>query len=127
ARGRSSIAGRASSRRWRTRMPELPAPERPVSPANDHAAPADPGLEALVTLLHFHGVAADREQIRHRLGTARIGAAEMLRCAKDLGLKARACRTKWSRLGRTPLPAVAGLHAAPLLLLPTPPEHNAPL
>src|SRR5262249_34323378 len=95
-------------------MPDLPAPERPVSPANDYAAP---GLEALVTLLHFHGAAADREQIRHRLGTARIGAAEMLRCARDLGLKARACRTKWSRLGRTPLPAIASLRDGRFLLL----------
>ena len=88
-----------------------------MSPATDLAAPTDPGLEALVTLLHFHGVAADREQIRHRLGTARIGAAEMLRCAKDLGLKARACRTKWSRLGRTPLPAIASLCDGRFLVL----------
>src|SRR5262249_24035614 len=34
----------------------------------------------------------------------------MLRCAKDLGLKARAYRTDWSRLGKTPLPAIATLH-----------------
>ena len=47
----------------------------------------DSGLEALVTLLHFQGVAADREQIRHRLGTNKIGASEILRCAKDFGLK----------------------------------------
>src|SRR5260370_42002552 len=33
----------------------------------------------------------------------------MLRCAKDLGLKARAYRTDWSRLARTPLPAIAAL------------------
>ncbi|MEO8319798.1 MAG: type I secretion system permease/ATPase [Bradyrhizobium sp.] len=69
----------------------------------------DSGLEALVTLLHFQGVAADREQIRHRLGTDKIGASEILRCAKDLGLKARSCRTGWSRLARTPLPAIASL------------------
>ncbi|HEV8463505.1 MAG TPA: ABC transporter transmembrane domain-containing protein, partial [Pseudolabrys sp.] len=73
------------------------------------ATPADPGLESLVTLLHLRGVAADREQIRHRLGSAKIGAPEMLRCAKDLGLKARACRTGWSRLVKTPLPAIAAL------------------
>jgi len=88
-----------------------------VSPATDHAAPADPGLEALVLLLHFQGVAADREQIRHRLGTARIGSAEMLRCAKDFGLKARACRTAWSRLPRTPLPAIASLRDGRFLVL----------
>ena len=52
----------------------------------------DSGLEALVTLLHFQGVAADREQIRHRFGTNKIGASEILRCAKDFGLKARACQ-----------------------------------
>ncbi|MEP6836405.1 MAG: type I secretion system permease/ATPase [Bradyrhizobium sp.] len=69
----------------------------------------DSGLEALVTLLHFQGVAADREQIRHRLGTDKIGASEILRCAKDLRLKARSCRTGWSRLARTPLPAIASL------------------
>ena len=33
----------------------------------------------------------------------------MLRCAKDLGLKARAYRTDWSRLAKTPLPAIAAL------------------
>ena len=68
----------------------------------DCAKPPDPGLEALVTLLHFQGVAADRGRIRHRLGTDKIGAAEILRCAKDLGLKARAYRTDWSRLAKTP-------------------------
>src|SRR6476646_3896453 len=69
----------------------------------------DSGLEALVTLLHFQGVAADREQIRHRLGTNKIGASEILRCARDFGLKARACSTKWSRLAKMPLPAIASL------------------
>src|SRR4249919_1080639 len=33
----------------------------------------------------------------------------MLRCAKDLGLRARACRSDWSRLTKTPLPAIAAL------------------
>jgi subfamily B ATP-binding cassette protein HlyB/CyaB len=69
----------------------------------------DTGLEALVTMLHLQGVAADREQIKHRLGTNKIGAAEILRCARGLGLKARACRSEWSRLTRTPLPAIATL------------------
>ena len=56
-----------------------------MSTETDNVKPADPGLEALMTLLHFQGVAADRGQIRHRLGNAKIGAPEMLRCAKDLG------------------------------------------
>src|SRR5262245_57900585 len=73
------------------------------------ATPADPGLEALVILLQCQGVASNRQQIRHRLGTDKIGAPEILRCARDLGLKARACQTGWSRLARMPLPAIATL------------------
>src|SRR6267154_2802669 len=83
----------------------------------DSARPADPGLEALVTLLHFQGVAADRGQIRHRLGMDKIGAPEMLRCARDLGLKARTYRTDWSRLASTPLPAIALLRDGGFLLI----------
>ncbi|WP_050385600.1 type I secretion system permease/ATPase [Bradyrhizobium pachyrhizi] len=81
------------------------------------AKPADPGLEALVTLLHLQGVAADAGQIAHRLGTDKIGAPEMLRCARDLGLKARVCRTDWLRLASTPLPAIAPLRDGGFLLL----------
>jgi ATP-binding cassette, subfamily B, bacterial HlyB/CyaB len=77
--------------------------------SSTEVTPADPGLEALVTLLQLQGVAADRQQIRHRLGTDKIGAAEIIRCARDLGLKTRACRTSWSRLAKTPLPAIASL------------------
>jgi subfamily B ATP-binding cassette protein HlyB/CyaB len=73
------------------------------------AGSVDPGLEAFVTLLRFQGMAADHDQIRHRLGTNKIGVPEMLRCARDLGLKARILRTKWSRLAGTPLPAIASL------------------
>src|ERR1700738_4185672 len=79
--------------------------------------PADPGLEALVTLLHLKDVAADHGQIRHRLGATKVGAPEMLRCAKDLGLKARAWRTRWSRLATTPLPAIASLRDGGFLVL----------
>jgi subfamily B ATP-binding cassette protein HlyB/CyaB len=88
-----------------------------VNTETNSARPADPGLEVLVTLLHLQGVAADAEQIRHRLGTDKIGAPEMLRCAKDLGLKARAYRTDWSRLARTPLPAVAALRDGGFLVV----------
>src|SRR5262245_42918512 len=80
-----------------------------MSTSMDTQRPADPGLEALVTVLHFQGVAADAEQIRHRLGTPKVGAPEILRCAKELGLKTRYYRTDWSRLSRTPLPAIAVL------------------
>ncbi|HMF25293.1 MAG TPA: type I secretion system permease/ATPase [Pseudolabrys sp.] len=88
-----------------------------VSTKTDAANAADAGLEALVTLLQLQGVAADREQIRHRLGTPKIGAPEMLRCAKDLGLRARAYQTEWSRLAKTPLPAIAALRGGGFLVV----------
>jgi len=88
-----------------------------MSTETESPRPTDPGLEALVTLLHLQGVAADADQIRHRLGTHKIGAPEMLRCAKDFGLKARDCRTNWSRLAMTPLPAIASLRDGGFLVL----------
>src|SRR6266704_1544667 len=88
-----------------------------MSTETDGARPIDPGLEALVTLLHLQGVAADAEQIRHRLGTDKIGASEMLRCARELGLKARVYRTDWLRLARTPLPAIATLRDGGFLVV----------
>ena len=77
----------------------------------------DSGLEALVLVLHLQGVAADAEQIRHRLGTDKIGAPEILRCARDLGLKARACHSDWARLVGTPLPAIATLRQGGFMVI----------
>ena len=71
-------------------------------------AATDPGLAGLVMLLRLHGIGADAEQIRHRFATGTaIGIADMLRCAKALGLKARCLKSDWGRLARTPLPALA--------------------
>ena len=77
----------------------------------------DPGLSVLVTLLRFHGIGADAEQLRHRFGTNAISVPDMLRCAKDFGLKARAYRTRWERLAGTPLPGIAALRDGSFLLL----------
>jgi subfamily B ATP-binding cassette protein HlyB/CyaB len=93
--------------------------EPPVKPTVESAEahPDDPGLAALVMLLRCHGVGVDSTQIRHRCGTATFGIAEMLRCAKDLGLKARSPTTKWERLASTPLPAIAALGDGDFLIL----------
>ena len=82
-------------------------------------SPADFGLAALVLLLQFHGIGADPEQIRHYFGAA-IGVPEMLRCAKQFGLKARTFRSSWKRLIKTPLPGIATLTMAAILLLARP-------
>jgi ATP-binding cassette, subfamily B, bacterial HlyB/CyaB len=85
---------------------------RPV-PANSD----DSGLAALVLLLRIHGIGTDVEQIRHKCAAANIGVNEMLRCAKELGLKARASTTSWERLSKTPLPGIAVLRDGGFLIL----------
>ncbi len=78
--------------------------------------PAESGLAALVLLLRFQGVGADSEQIRHHFGD-NLGVAEMLRCAKQFGLKARVYHSRWQRLTTTPLPGIAVLRDGGFLLL----------
>ena len=51
------------------------------------------------------------------MGAARLGVTEILRCAKDFGLKARAQRTSWNRLAVTPLPGIALLRDGGFLIL----------
>lgn len=81
------------------------------------AAAADPGLFVLVALLGFNNIGADAEQLRHRLGTSRIGVAEMLRCAREFGLKARSLKSRWERLAIAPLPGIAVLRDGSFLLV----------
>src|SRR5499425_3041616 len=88
-----------------------------MSAGNDNHQPLDQGLTALVVLLHFHGIGADSRQISHQFGATSIGVSEMLRCAKQFGLKARAIKTKWERLSNTPLPGIAVLCNGGFLVL----------
>jgi subfamily B ATP-binding cassette protein HlyB/CyaB len=74
-------------------------------------------LLSLTILLHCHGIGAEPEQIRHRIGSPHIGIAEMLRCAKGLDLKARLLSTDWDRLTKTPLPGIAILRDGSFLIL----------
>src|SRR5258708_3915610 len=80
-----------------------------MSHAGTSEAEADPGLSVLVTMLRFQDIGADPAQLRHRLGHCTVGVPEMLRCAKELGLKARAYKTNWKRLASTPMPSIAVL------------------
>jgi ATP-binding cassette, subfamily B, bacterial HlyB/CyaB len=74
-------------------------------------------LDAFVMLLRFHELAIDPAQIRHQLGTASFGVTEILRCAKQFKLKARATVTDWTRLAQTPLPALAECHDGSFIIL----------
>ena len=77
----------------------------------------DGGLAALVFMLRSQGVGVDPEQIRHQFSGRPIGVTEMIRCAKGLGLKARAVTTTWERLSHTPLPVIAAMRDGSFLLL----------
>jgi len=81
------------------------APQQPDTPAN----PTDSGLECLVTLARFHGIAASAEQLRHELAHSSqpFGRDQLLLAARQLGLLAKAVDTQAQRLAQTPLPAIA--------------------
>ncbi|WP_315719817.1 MULTISPECIES: type I secretion system permease/ATPase [unclassified Bradyrhizobium] len=71
------------------------------------AGQRDTGLDCLTLLLRFHQVAIDPAQIAHQLAGTPVGVNEMLRCAKQLKLKARSVRQSWDGLAKLPLPAIA--------------------
>ena len=81
------------------------------------AADDSSGLHCLQLLLRFHQVPCDPDQIRHQFSGVPIGITEMLRCAKDLKLRARAVVLKWRQLAKMPLPAIAELKDGSFLIL----------
>jgi ATP-binding cassette, subfamily B, bacterial HlyB/CyaB len=88
-----------------------------VSLEADPAESHDSGLVALTSLLRFHGIGVDPQQLRHHFGGIAIGLAQMLRYAKQTGLKARVCKTNYQRLAKLPLPGIATLVDGGFLLL----------
>ena len=70
---------------------------------------ADTGFTSLVLVARFHGVAADVEQLKHRFTQSNQLASsnEILRATRHLGLKARKVSSKWERLAKMSLPALA--------------------
>src|SRR6478736_8124395 len=83
----------------------------------DELPASDAGLFALAILLRFHGVGIDAEQIRQRLGKKMVGTKQMVRCAKDLGLRTRVQVTKWDLLSKLPLPGIAALRDGGFLVV----------
>ena len=64
----------------------------------DHTQDVDPGLFILLLSLRCHGIDAEVEQVRQWCGSDPVGIAEMLRCAKEFGLKARLSTANGSSL-----------------------------
>src|SRR6266702_754681 len=115
ARGRDlvALAGDALASARSAERRDMPVQGQGPEPADGDES----GLIAVAILLRCHGIAADPEQIRHRMGTSRIGVTEILRCSREFGLKARAQRSSWNRLAVTPLPAIAALRDGGFLIL----------
>ncbi len=88
-----------------------------AQPERQGPGPGDSGLGALVMLLRFQGIGADLEQLRHSFAGRPVGIPEMLRCAKELGLKARSYATNWRRLAETPFPGIAALKDGRFLVI----------
>jgi subfamily B ATP-binding cassette protein HlyB/CyaB len=84
-----------------------PPPPGPDTSCDGTKSETDAGVAAFVFLFQFHGIAVDARQLRHQYGE-NFNFPEMLRAAKALGLKARVLNSSYDRLGRTPLPAIAG-------------------
>ncbi|WP_375803703.1 cysteine peptidase family C39 domain-containing protein, partial [Pseudomonas sivasensis] len=64
------------------------------------SVPQDTGLQCLALLLRFHQIAVDPAQIAHQFAGVPVRISEMLRCAKQLKLKARAVSESWAGLAR---------------------------
>jgi ATP-binding cassette, subfamily B, bacterial HlyB/CyaB len=80
-----------------------------MPPANPATAQAS-SLAALCLIARFHQVSADPTALAHQLGLSPSQPAstdDLLRAAKQLGLKAKVSRTTAERLQLTPLPALA--------------------
>ncbi len=68
----------------------------------------DTGLRALALIAGFFQLPVSREQIAHDYGRGEgMDTLAVIRAAKRLGLKARRVKSNWSRLAKTPLPAIA--------------------
>ncbi len=69
----------------------------------------DTGLISLSLVARFFGVAADTEQLRHQFARSQqpVSSDALILAGRHLGLKTRRVASEWSRLAKTPLPALA--------------------
>ena len=66
----------------------------------------DSGLACLTTLLRFHGVPVDPEQLLHRSAGHHFTLTEIVRGAREHGLKAKVKTARVRSLPKVPLPAI---------------------
>ncbi len=69
----------------------------------------DTGLLCLALIGRYFQIAIDADQLRHDHGKpgCDFDASDVVICARQAGFRARCVNTRWDRLERTPLPAIA--------------------
>lgn len=69
----------------------------------------DTGVQSLVLVARYLGVAADAQQLNHQFGDSDqpIEVDGIIRAARHLGLKSRKISSRWQKLEKTALPALA--------------------
>eukprot|EP01042_Synura_sphagnicola_P030193 gene30193-38902_t len=79
----------------------------------------DSGLACFAALIGFLGKAVDPEQLKHDLGigSTPAGAADILRAAKLLSIKAKSAQVSAISLGKQPLPAIAPLKSGAFVIV----------
>ncbi|MDI6763618.1 MAG: type I secretion system permease/ATPase [Thermodesulfobacteriota bacterium] len=79
----------------------------------------DTGLMCLVMVAGYHGLSVDPEQLRHSLalGPEGMSRMELLRAAKELGLKAKEAEVSFDRLSRLAMPAIAAFDGGRFIVL----------
>ncbi|MCB1800109.1 MAG: type I secretion system permease/ATPase [Gammaproteobacteria bacterium] len=78
-------------------------------PHSTESQQTDTGLVCLVQLARFHQVAADADHLAHENGSPsqHFDSDALVRAGRRLGLKVDAVNSRWERLHKTPLPAIA--------------------
>lgn len=76
----------------------------------DNSKTIDSGLYCFITIARFHGINVDPDQIMHSLAIGSEGMKEtdILRAAKELGLKSKATDIDFEALKKMTLPAIIG-------------------
>jgi subfamily B ATP-binding cassette protein HlyB/CyaB len=79
----------------------------------------DSGLYCLISIARFHGISADPEQIKHALAVEPEGMTELdiLRAAKELGIKSKATNISYEKLPKMIFPVVVGLKQGGFFIL----------
>jgi ATP-binding cassette, subfamily B, bacterial HlyB/CyaB len=70
----------------------------------------DSGLQSLLMIAGYHGIAADRAMLQHEFGQEAFSTEKILLAAKRLGMTAKVVHQDPARLDRAPMPAIAVDH-----------------